>query len=303
MKKKISLILICIVFLIKPMFAGGGSGSTAFQVLQIPMTAYEASLGNNYISDTSSCISNPSMIPFAPRSLILTHAVYLEDTNYSVAGFNLPLNNKSGLNISCVYFDLGSMTRTIDNGAGGYTEQGKFGANDKVFNISYGMEITESFSAGITAKYIKQTIDDVSYEGYAGHLSGMFFANECLYFGAGINNFGTQVAGYNLPTNLYLSCYGNINENTVLTAQMNEYFNDDIYELTIASEVNLENFLFFRIGYTVPLKKEIEDFTYEFVSNLTAGVGFRFDFLSLDYAWLPEGDLGNTHMFSLLVKF
>lgn len=302
MRKKISLTLMCVTLLIQPLFAGG-SGSTAFQVLQIPMTAYEASLANNYISDTSSCITNPSVIPFAPRSLILTHAAYLEDTNYSVAGFNLPLNDKSGLNISCVYFDLGSMTRTLDDGAGGYIEQGKFGANDKVVNISYGMKINESFSAGITAKYIKQTIDDVSYEGYAGHLSGMFFANESLYFGAGINNFGTQVAGYNLPTNLYFSCSGNINENTVLIAQLDEYFNDDIYELKIASEVNLEKFLFFRVGYVVPLKKEIEDFTYEFVSNLTAGVGFRFDFLSLDYAWLPEGDLGNTHMFSLLVKF
>ncbi|MEA5000606.1 MAG: PorV/PorQ family protein [Endomicrobiaceae bacterium] len=302
MRKKISLTLMFVALSFQPLFAGG-SGTTAFQVLQIPMTAYEAALANNYISDASSCVTNPAVVPFAPRSVILTHAVYLEDTNYSVAGFNLPLNEKSGLNISCIYFDLGSMTRTLDNGAGGYIEQGKFGAEDKALNISYGFKINNSFSAGVTAKYIKQTIDDVSYEGYAGHLSGLYFANDSLYFGAGINNFGTQVAGYDLPTNLYLSCSGNVNENTVLIAQLDEYFNDDIYELKIASEVSLEKILFFRVGYTIPLKKEIEDFTYEFVSNLTAGVGLKFDFLSVDYAWLPSGDLGNTHMFSLLVKF
>lgn len=302
MRKQLLLALMCLMLLIPPVFAGG-SGTTMFQVLQIPMTAYEASLANNYISDISSSVTNPAVIPFASRSLVLTHAVYLEDTSYSVAGFNLPLNEKSGLNIACTYFDLGTMKRTLDDGAGGYIEQGNFGANDKALNISYGIKLNETFSAGLSAKYIKQTIDDVSYEGYAGHLSGLYFANDSLYFGMGINNFGPQVAGYNLPTNLYFSCSGNVNDNTTVIAQLDGYYNDDIYELKLATEVNLEEILFFRVGYKVPLKKEIEDFTYEFISNLTAGVGFKFDFLSVDYAWLPSGDLGNTHMFSVLVKF
>lgn len=296
------LSLMCLAFIAKPVFASG-AGTTVFQVLQIPMTAYEASLANNYISDMSSAFTNPSVIPFMKRSFMLTHAAYMQDTNYSVAGINVPLNEKSGLNVACTYFDLGKIARTVEDGLGGYTEQGEFGAADKVLNISYGRRFTNSFSAGLTAKYISQTIDDVSYEGYAGHLSGLYFSGESLYFGFGINNFGQQVKGYNLPSELYLSCSGRVSDNAIIIAQLDGFYNDDIYELKLASEVSLEDVMFFRIGYKVPLKKEIEDFTYEFVSNLTAGIGFKLNFLSLDYAWMPSGDLGNTHMVSVLVKF
>jgi hypothetical protein len=68
MRKKISLTLMFVALSFQPLFAGG-SGTTAFQVLRIPMTAYEAALANNYISDASSCVTNPAVVPFAPRSV------------------------------------------------------------------------------------------------------------------------------------------------------------------------------------------------------------------------------------------
>ena len=278
--------------------AGGGVGSTAFQVLTIPMTASDAALSNTNISSIASATSNPSVIPFSPYSLIVTHAVHIEDTGYSVACFNLPINKNSGIGVSVVYFDLGSLTRMSETGV----EQGSFGASDKVVSLSYGLKVNQTISAGVSVKYLQQEIDTVSYTAFAGSLSGIYFINETFYFGSGLNNFGSQVNGFNLPTNFYLSVIGNVSDNSSVIAQFDSYYNDDISDFKVAAETKFEN-LKFRIGYKFPLIKNEVDNTTEFVSNITAGLGFDFDFLSVDYAWLPKGDVGTTHMFTLVVKF
>jgi len=46
-----------------------------------------------------------------------------------------------------------------------------------------------------------------------------------------------------------------------------------------------------RVGYLLPLEKtELENF-----SNLTAGLGFNYRSLNLDYAFLALGDIGQVH--------
>jgi len=286
------------MFFVTASLTAGGVGSTAFQVLTIPMTASDAALSNTNISSVASAASNPSVIPFSPYSLIVTHAVYIENTGYSVACFNVPVTKNSGIGISVTYLDLGSLDRMSDTGV----QQGSFGASDKVVSLSYGLKFNETISAGVSAKYLQQEIDDVSYSGFAGSLSGIYFINETFYFGSGLNNFGPQINGFNLPSDFYFSVIGNVSETSSVIAQFDSYFNDDISDLKLAAETKFEN-LKFRIGYSFPLIKNEVDNTTEFISNLTAGLGFDFDYLSVDYAWLPKGDVGTTHMFSLVVKF
>lgn len=38
------------------------------------------------------------------------------------------------------------------------------------------------------------------------------------------------------------------------------------------------------------------------INNFSFGIGLKFDFIKLDYAWLPEGELGNIHMFTAGIK-
>ena len=42
---------------------------------------------------------------------------------------------------------------------------------------------------------------------------------------------------------------------------------------------------------------------YDMGSGLTAGFGFRISSLNVDYAFVPYGDLGNAHRFSLSYNF
>lgn len=300
MKLKIFTILISIVIFAQVVCAKG-IGTTMFQILQMPVTAYDASLANTVSVGEVSAIANPSLIPFLSRSITLSHSIYLEDTKYSVGDINLPISKNSGINVSFCYFDMGTMDKTLEHGEG-YIQDGSFGANDKVFNISYGTRIGESFSAGLTLKYISETIDDTDYSTYALGLSGLYFFSNTTYINLGINNLGSGVKGYSLPTDLYCSLTGKINETSVGILQIDDYYNDDIVEIKIAMEKSFDDTFFVRLGYVIP-NKSYGGTNNTFVTNLTLGAGLKLKPFYIDYAWLPKGDLGNIHMFTVRINF
>ena len=57
-----------------------------------------------------------------------------------------------------------------------------------------------------------------------------------------------------------------------------------------------------RFGYVVP-NKDYNGTNNSFITNLTLGLGVDFTNLIVDYAWLPKGDLGNVHMFTVRINF
>jgi len=302
MKLKVLLSLFVLVCLVCFSYAGE-VGTTAFQVLSLPMSAYDASLSNITIADTASSASNPAIIPYTSYCLLFSHAVYLADTNYNVLAFNLPVTKKSSIGVAITYFDLGSMQKTAETPSGGYIVQGDFSANDKIFTVSYGLKVKDDVTIGASLKYLKQEIDDVSYSATALTVSGLYLIDDAMYCGAGINNIGNAVNGYNLPTNLYFSFLYYILDYLTGIGELNAYYNDGIYDLKLAAEASYEK-LKFRAGYKIPLSHQQRiDLTNELLSNFSLGFGIDFSFLSIDYAWLPKGDLGNVHIFSIGVEF
>ena len=301
MKLKFLLTIFILLHLVCFSYAGE-VGTTAFQVLTFPMSAYNASLSNITISGAASSLSNPSIIPYTSYYLLFSHAVYLADTNYNVLSFNLPITEKSSIGVSLTYFDLGTMQKTAET-SGGYIIQGDFSANDKVFAFSYGLKLNDDITAGASLKYLKQEIDDIGYSAVAFTVSGLYFIDDKMYCGAGINNIGNAVNGYNLPANLYFSFLYYVFDYLTGIAELNTYYNDNIYELKLAAEASYES-LNFRIGYKIPLNYQQRiDLQNELLSNLSLGFGINLSFLNIDYAWLPKGDLGNVHIFSIGVNF
>ncbi|WP_413854113.1 PorV/PorQ family protein [Candidatus Ruminimicrobium bovinum] len=301
MKLKFAAVLFLILCLVK-FSSAADVGTTSFQVLTLPMSAYDASLSNISIAGISSSPSNPAIMPYTSYYLLFSHAIYLADTNYNVLSFNLPVTNKSSIGVSITYFDLGSMQKTIET-SGGYIIQGDFSANDKIFTFSYGHKINDDITAGASIKYLKQEIDDIGYSAVAFTLSGLYFIDDKMYCGAGLNNIGNAVNSYNLPTNLYFSFLYHVLDYLTGIGELNAYYNDNIYELKLALEASYQK-LKFRCGYKIPLNYQQRiDLQNELLSNFSLGFGLNLDFLSIDYAWLPKGDLGNIHMFSVGVEF
>lgn len=299
MKTRILIILFSIIVFQQIVFAKE-IGTTMFQILQLPVSAYDASLANTAACDDVSALSNPSLIPFLSRSLILTHAVYLQDMRYSVGNINIPVNTKSGINFSFCYFDSGSIERTMEMNDG-YVYNGDFKVNDKVFNLSYGTRLGNSFSLGFTVKFIEQSIDDVSYSNFLVGLSGLYFISNTVFVTAGIKDLGSQVKGYSMPTDIFCSLTGNLNETVIGIVQVDNYINENLNELKLAFEKKVNTFSV-RLGYVIT-NKNYGGTNEDFINNLTLGAGLDFKVVVIDYAWLPKGDLGNVQMFTVRIKF
>ena len=299
MKSKIIITLLSVIIFAQFVFAKG-VGTTMFQILQMPMTAYDAALANTYVSGEVSALSNPSLIPFFFRSLTLSHVVYLENMRYSVGDINLPLGGRSGINFSFCYFDSGDMDRIKESG-NSYKTGGTFNATDKVFNLSYGTRLGSVFSAGLSLKYVEQNIDDVSYSNYLFGLNGLCFLSNTVFVTAGIQNFGSDVKGYSMPTSLYCGLTATVNETTTWVIQADDYYNEDLCEFKIALEKKVDK-LAMRFGYIIP-SKEYNGTNNSFITNLTLGLGIDLTNFIVDYAWLPKGDLGNVHMFTVRINF
>lgn len=295
--KKIFLSLTIISAFASLVFAGG-AGTTVFQVLNMPLTAYDASLADISMLKHQ----NPASIPYNTYSFGFTQVFNIAQTKYSAAYADVPLTKNSGLAISLLYFDYGNMPRTYSDGSGGYTENGSFGANDKLVSLGYGLKFNKAISAGIAIKYVKQEIDDVSYSGFAGSFNTLWIAGKNTFVGAGINDAGPKIQEYNLPSDGYIGISHSVSDKTSFSAQFDAYYNDDAYDIKLAAETGVE-FLMLRFGYDLPLKKQsVFDTNTNSLNNFTFGIGLDFKALSVDYAWLPKGDLGSMHMFSLLIR-
>lgn len=300
MNKRYFVVLACV--LIFAQFAlAKGIGTTMFQILQMPADAYDAALANTTSAGKMSAIINPAIIPFLPRTIILSHSIYIQDTSYSVGDVNFPLSKTSGINFSFCYFDMGSITRTTKE-FDGYREHGNFKANDKLFTLSYGTEIADSLFAGLSLKYIKQTIDDVSYSGFMASLSGLFFVSDNISLSLNIRDVGPNVKGYSLPLDVNVGICGEITETLSGIIQIDEYYNDDIMEFKFAVEKSFMDLFSIRAGYILPTE-QYGGTNNSFFTNLTLGAGLTFKGFFVDYAWLPKEDLGNVHMFTIRVNF
>ena len=301
MKIKISVavLLLSLLFCLQNVFAKD-VGTTMFQILQMPTNAYDAALANTSSSDDLSALSNPSLIPFLSRSLVLTHAIYLENMKYSVGDVNIPLNDKSGINFSFCYFDSGKISKTIENGDS-YITDGDFSASDKLFTLSYGRIFSNNLSLGAVVKFIQQDIDDTSYSSFLCGISGLYFLSDTVFCTLGIDNFGSDVKGYSVPTDIYCSLTLNIDETLKCIAQLDNYYNENLSELKLALEKTVDS-VAIRFGYVIP-NKDYNGTNNSFATNLSLGLGINFKILVVDYAWLPKGDLGNVHMFTVRVNF
>ena len=156
MKFKFLIVFLSLIICAQNIFAKD-VGTTMFQILQMPTNAYDAALAETSISGETSSLSNPSLVPFAPRSITLSHVIFLEEMSYSIGDINFPFNERSAINFSFCYFDSGKMDRTIESGDS-YITAGDFNATDKVFSLSYGQIFGKSFSAGASIKFIEQKI-------------------------------------------------------------------------------------------------------------------------------------------------
>jgi len=138
--------------------------------------------------------------------------------------------------------------------------------------------------------------DKVRYDAF---LNNGMFAGE-WQFGFGLTDAGVKVKGFDLPTGAYIN-YGKwFNKKVFWTAELISYL-DQTSAAKTGFEFNVYDTVFIRTGYCHQMQDQQLGAVPDV--NVTAGLGIKINNIILDYAWLPQGDLGQTHRIALTVRF
>lgn len=311
------------------------TGTTSAQFLKIGVGSRAIGRGGAFVAsanDISSVYWNPAGIAhIQTREVAFSHIDWLLDVKYDFASFGMNFSNFGTIGAFVGVMTMDEMlVRTVDSpeGTGEY-----FGAGAMTIGLSYARFLTENFSIGFNAKYIREYIWNVSAIGFALDIGTFYriqFLNETR-LAASISNFGTkmkltgrdllvltntgpgganiintehQVDAFDLPLlfRIGIAVDAIKNESMRLTMETNVIHpNDNIEYVNSGVEYAWNERIFLRAGYKSLFERDSEQ-------GLTLGLGLNYRLVDLvdlkfDYAYQDFGRLKNVHYLTVGVTF
>ena len=312
-------------------------GTNAAAFLEIGVGARAMGMGGAYVSvanDPTALYYNPAGIVWMDNiQLELMHNEWLVGTNFDFIGFTMPLSFwNSSIGISLTMLDFGEQAVRTETRPEGTGET--YGARDYSVSFTFATALTETFSFGLTGKYINQKIWNAS--GGAPALDiGVFYTTpvDGLRLGMSIANFGgnLRITGRDLDSTVDPDPDNENIDRVPVTLQTDSYplplmfragisytfdwgalgsfmvTSDLLHPSNATESINAgveygyAGIFFLRAGYE-------NSFEQDAVNGLTLGGGIdyvkpgNFGF-RLDYAYSDWGILQDVHRFSLGLVF
>jgi hypothetical protein len=239
----------------------------------------------------------------------LIHTQYFQDIRSQFAAYAHPIASLGTLAGSLTYLRVGSFE--------GYDAEGQpagsVDAQDSALSLSYARPVYKNrrlgsqFAAGITGKWIRETLDTVTASAYAADL-GLYYAPgrilgeslEGVRAGLVARNLGTSLKfdqdSYDLPRSLSAGFSWKgvwLGESLTLTLDGSQP-TDGHRTFSAGAELWTLRLFALRAGYTS---------AGDLGSGLRAGGGIRLRTLQVDYAFTGAGDFGSVHRIGLTLHF
>ncbi|MBI5214928.1 MAG: PorV/PorQ family protein [Ignavibacteriae bacterium] len=333
MKNILILVLICSTMLVGQTKVG----STAAPFLNIAIGPRAISMGGAFVATANDATSlywnSAGAARVSANEVMFSHTKWFADINYNWVGAMVTMGDIGTVGLNLTYIDYGDIEVTTINEQDGTGEF--YSPTDIALGLSYGYNLTDRFSLGLTMKYINQNIWNSSASGFAVDVGTLFISDIYgLRIGASISNFGTEMkmSGKDL-LRLYDSnpdVYGNNDRNLVsletdyyplplmfrvglakdfMLNDMNRltvavdatHPNDNAESLNLGAEYSFNENVMLRAGYKSLLLENTEE-------GLTLGLGLKHEFstsfiVNVNYAYQEFGILDMTQHFSVGVRF
>jgi hypothetical protein len=290
---------------VSPVFASA-AGTTGASFLEVPVGARPAALGSAYTAladDAYAPVWNPAGLGFLDHTQVGgMHQLYIDQTSFDFLSLVHPLRAGTGLGLSVQYFNPGKLDALDTSGNLTGTFTGYYGA----YSLSLGQRLTEMLSLGITGKMIQAKIDDVTANTLTGDAGLFLRPSEKLSLAAVAANVVGKLKFIDqsdpLPQNFRFGAGYRVMKPLLVTGEAvylkggPSSFHFGGEWTTWASDEDMEASL--RAGYSTDRLKELSAF-----AGFSTGIGLTFWGQEFSYAWMPLGDFGSTHYFSLVFHF
>ena len=311
------------------------TGTTAASFLKIGIGARAVSMGGAYSAvsnDLSAIYWNPAGLGrMSQGEAAFNHIDWIAGIKYDNAAVALLIENVGTLGISFTSMNVGDIEVTTTAAPEGTGE--KYSAGGTVMDISFGRKLTDKFSIGFNAKYIREYIWNMNAQSIAIDFGTMYTAPilNGVQIGASMSNFGPKMrlegrdnkilvntgAGnqnivdgeivldsYDLPLLFRVGLATDVinDDNTRITVAVDAIHpNDNTEYMNSGIEYSWGNIVSIRGGWKSAFERGSEQ-------GLTFGGGIHYSISSqlnflVDYAYQDFGRLKPVHFFSFGLKF
>jgi tetratricopeptide (TPR) repeat protein len=252
------------------------------------------------LADDSSALffNSAGLSGLSNARISLNHNSYLGGTFEETLLVGLPGGDLGGFAGALQYVFWGALDQRDAFGV----DQGTYDDNDIALSLGWGREWSKGFSIGAAITGTQQKIVDSLYASLSGQVGLLWMPVENLRLGLVYSGFGTPVSGQALASDLKMGTSGLLRwdrDKTLRLALSGSYEAQGVSRIQGGLEAGFQKNLFLRLGYQLPLSdNEVTGFT-----NFSAGAGIRLNSITLDYAYVPYGELGTSHRVSLAYDF
>ena len=307
-------------------------GTSGAQFLKLDVDARVVGLGGANAAITRGAMAlyyNPAGIAdMEESSLAFSYTDWIADITYNYLAYATPISGFGNVGVHVAFLTMDDMERTTLEEPDGTGEM--FGANSWVVGISNAHQLTNRFSFGMTAKYVREQISELSSGSIAFDVGTIYYTGfRSLRIAMSTRNFGadTKYGGTELETTLDqdndpstapvevrlnteshplpltfrigLAYDFEFNEDSKLLAALDGYNTRDRGQQgNFGLEYSWQERLAVRAGYKIDTDEE----------GVALGGGYDFDIsgfgiLGVNYAWSDLGRLENAHRFSASLTF
>ena len=302
-------------------FSKQRAGTTGATFLKIEAGARPVAMGGAFVAvadDANTTYWNPAgLAQIEERQITAMHNEWLEGIRYEFLGYVQPIKSEKrvhgfGASVMALY-TTGLEERIRESPE----PEGTFAAYDIAVAGAYACKVSKGVSIGANLKIIHQKIEDEGAWSGAIDVGLLYrvlgprsrFSRNILQLGFAVQNIGPGIKFIKESDPLPLNIKGGIAKTFELISIKSQ--------ITLALDVNapVDNVpnghfgiefvyekmrdvaLAARVGYKTNTIKDLNA-----LSGLSAGAGFVWRRMGIDYVWVPYGDLGNTHRISLTIR-
>ncbi|MEW6515790.1 MAG: PorV/PorQ family protein [candidate division FCPU426 bacterium] len=285
------------------------AGETAAAYLNLPVNARQtgmAGAGVAVADDLGALTVNPAGLSrMQGAELQALHGFWVQDIFYDYLAFGQPVDAGTAVAASLAYFNFGSMDKYVMDAIGNPVAQGTFTPYVYLLTAGVGQSVLPELGVGLNLKYLSQNIDTSSSTAFAVDLGAAYATDiKGLNVGLTLSNIGSELDGKSLPLDVNLGAayqlalqgLGQDQLNVTAEAAIPTMASDN-YDVMLGAEYWYNRLLALRVGYQLDADAGLGG-----IEGLTAGLGFNYQMLSVQFGFTSLGVLGEVYQIGLGLK-